>query len=148
MSASSYGPVDFSKVGKQPPDLTACRLEFGPPGTEFETSVFLLPLSWDHSDQWTFIDPLPLGAKPGPGPYGKFEPWNKWLGEQLMYIAKKGDWICFTDTEIREMIAVANFGALFPGVLKGAAVPYSPPPEPSDDEDDCAPGEVDSEEVA
>lgn len=57
-------------------------------------------------------------------PYGKFLHWNAWLGETLMYSASK-TYLSLVKEEIDELTKIANTGALTPGLLKTAAVPYA-----------------------
>lgn len=75
---------------------------------------------WTQSDNETILDPLPMGEAPAPGPYGNFAPWNRWLGEQLMYCQSKN--VKLSAEEVDELIRIANYGARFPDQLKAAAV--------------------------
>lgn len=75
---------------------------------------------WIQSDNETILDPLPIDEPPAPGPYGNFTPWNRWLGEQLMYAQAKQ--IQLDPGEIFELIAIANRGARDPEGLRAMAV--------------------------
>lgn len=81
--------------------------------------------SWSNYDNETFIDRLPWREETGAGPYSNFHPWNRWLGEQLMYAQSKR--LGLSAEEVDELITIANFGSRFPDML--AAMAINPPTE-------------------
>jgi hypothetical protein len=78
---------------------------------------------WTQADNEAILDQLPFHEVPGPGPYGNFMPWNRWLGEQLMYCQSKT--VQLSAEEVAELIRIANYGARYPEQLRATAV--SPP---------------------
>ena len=103
--------------------LTAQRLTlkrlcvtYGPDPHDRSRSIArVLVNRWSLEDSETFLDELPIHEPPGPGPYGNFHPWNRWLGEQLMYIQSKG--MDISVGEMLELIDLANFGARHHGAF-------------------------------
>ena len=81
-------------------------------------------LRWGVDVSETHLSALPFNTRSGYVPYGKFLPWNAWLGETLMYSASK-TYLSLVKEEIDELTKIANTGALTPGLLKTAAVPYA-----------------------